>query len=61
MDQEMIGQLAEKVERLLTAFAALQHENSLLKAENERLHEKQRVAAARLDGLLAKLAKVEGL
>ncbi|HEY5975453.1 MAG TPA: cell division protein ZapB [Geobacteraceae bacterium] len=61
MDQELIGQLAEKVERLLAVYAALKIENNQLREDNERLQEKQRVVASRLDGLLAKLAQVEGL
>ena len=61
MDQELIDQLTQKVERLLTAYTALRGENQQLRADVCQLQEKQQAIRARIDELLGKLEGIDGL
>ena len=61
MDQELIDQLTQKVERLLTAYTALRGENQQLRADVRQLQEKQQAIRARIDELLGKLEGIDGL
>jgi cell division protein ZapB len=61
MDQELIGRLTEKVERLLTAYTAIKGENQKLRAELRQVQERQQAVRTRIDDLLGKLEGIDGL
>ena len=61
MDQELIGRLTEKVERLLAAYTALKGENQQLRSELRQVQERQQAVKVRIDELLGKLEGIDGL